>query len=631
MEVPRGSQGHGGRKVLLATWGAEDGDNGCDRRGAPGRKGAKGARGLPGYPGAQGDGGERGHPGDKGARGLPGRRGKPGSRGEVGSRGGAGPPGEMGPKGLPGIPPSMPCELKAVIRRSCATTSPSCPLFPTELVVVLETSSTVPPALFSRMKELLALLLRDVQVSPLGCPAGARVAILAYGATPTYLLRAGEAGSGAVLLGRLRHLSPTRSSRRGRLAAAMRFVGLHTLKRVRRAVLGRKVVLFLTSGQNQDLEGIGDVAVQYEALGIVPAVLTFSPLPEVVRAFQVNSLFQVVQLSETEPAGDAAVLRDAVLPCVLCFDLCHSEGCAAAVPPPDLLDLDLALVVDNAAPGMPAERLQAVGDLFHRLLGHLQLPGIDPAQHGTRMALVLTSPSSPEQGLAEIPFGPPSSGDQLRERLQLTLVPRAATASAGSAVAWALQHTFPQSSMGRLRVLFVVWTGDTVLWDGEALRALAPFTPCEDFGLLVLSLGRAGTGQPETAVPKGVSAWRYHSLRLGSIHPPEMGYVERTALGFLRRLWAESRQHPSTTGCPPGLPPPSTGTSELITGTPAQTPEVPTGMPMAPPGPGKSRRAAAPPGPCSLDMDHGSSCSGSSVMWQQLVAVAALDTGCCQE
>lgn len=244
------------------------------------------------------------------------------------------------------------------------TTSPSCPLFPTELVLVLETSSTVSPALFSRMKELLALLLRDLQISPLGCPAGARVAMLAYAATPTYLLRAGEMGSRTALLDRLRRLSPTRSSRRGRLATAMRFVGHHVLKRVRPATLGRKVVLFVTSGRNQNLEGIGEVALQYEALGIVPAVLTFSPLPEVVRAFQVslgpggcsprslvsppqpspftpalprpqvNSLFRVVQLSATEPAGDAAVLRDAVLPCILCFGRqpqgCTGDGCQPA-------------------------------------------------------------------------------------------------------------------------------------------------------------------------------------------------------------------------------------------------------------------------------------------------------------
>ncbi|GAB0200238.1 collagen alpha-3(VI) chain-like [Grus japonensis] len=496
---------------------------------------------------------ELGPPGEAGSDGVDGEQGKKGNRGS---------PGPGGQKGYGG---AQPCELKAFIRQNCVTTSPSCPLFPTELVLVLETSSTVPPALFSRMKELLALLLRDLQVSPLGCPAGARVAMLAYAATPTYLLRAGEAGSGAALLGRLRRLSPTRSSRRGRLAAAMRFVGHHTLKRVRPAALGRKVVLFITSGRSQNLEGIGEAALQYEALGIVPAVLTFSPLPEVVRAFQVNSLFQVVQLSAAEPARNAAVLRDVVLPCVLCFgrqprggtgdgcppalglslnhspcpDLCHPEGCAAAVPSPGPLDVDLALVVDNAAPGMLAERLEAIGDLFHRLLGHLQLAGTDPAEHGARIALVLTGPSAPGQGLAEVPFGLPGSREQLWNRIRLALVPRVAVASAGSTVAWTLRHTFPQSSGSRLRVLFVVWTGATVLWDGEAQQALAPFARCEDFGVLVLSLGRAGTERPEAAVPEVLPEWRCHSLRLGSVHPPEMGYAERTALGFLRRLRGE--------------------------------------------------------------------------------------------
>lgn len=337
------------------------------------------------------------------------------------------------------------------------------------------------------------------------------------------------------------------------------------------------------------------------------------------------------------------MLRDAVLPCVLCFgrqpwggtgngygpppglsphlspcpDLCHPEGCAAAVPSPDPLDVDLALVVDNATPGMPAEQLEAVGDLFHRLLGHLQLAGPDPAQHGTRIALVLTGPSAPGQDLAEVPFGMLGSGEQLWQRLRLALVPRTAAASAGGTVAWTLRHIFPQSSGNRLRVLFVVGMGTAVLWDGEAQQALAPFARCEDFGVLLLSLGRAGMEQPEAAVPEMLPAWRYHCLRLGSVHPPEMGYAERTVLGFLRRLrgewgegvsggWSisgccpdcsrgrrlsipktsllappshlcysfcsavESSQRPGTPGCPQELRPSGAGTSEPPPGTPVQ-------------------------------------------------------------
>uniref|UniRef100_A0A8C8ADB3 BPTI/Kunitz inhibitor domain-containing protein n=1 Tax=Otus sunia TaxID=257818 RepID=A0A8C8ADB3_9STRI len=83
---------------------------------------------------------------------------------------------------------------------------------------------------------------------------------------------------------------------------------------------------------------------------------------------------------------------------------------------------------------MPAERLEAVSELFHRLLRH------DPVQHGTRIALVLTGPSAPAQGLAEVPFDPPSSREKLQERLRLALVPRAAAdpgiACAGFSVMW---------------------------------------------------------------------------------------------------------------------------------------------------------------------------------------------------
>ncbi|XP_054031441.1 collagen alpha-4(VI) chain-like [Dryobates pubescens] len=574
---PKGDKGQAGAEGLKGSVGPQGpkgdlGEVGCARRGAPGSKGAKGARGLPGYPGAQGDGGERGAPGDQGPRGLPGRRGDPGSRGEAGGPGSVGPPGEMGPKGSPGTAPSTVWDAggglvgdggNSALR---ATTSPSCPLYPTELVLVLESSSTVSPALFSRMKELLALLLRDLQVSPAGCPAGARVAMVAYGASTTSLLRAGEVGSRAGLLARLRRLSPTRSARRGRLAAALSFVGQHTLKRVRPAVLGRKVVILVTSGQKQDLEGIEEVALQYEALGIVPAVLTFGPLPEVLKAFQVNNLFRVVQLPLAEPARDEEVLRESVLPCVLCFDLCHPGGCPTAAP--DLLGLDLAFVVDNAAPAMPAARLEAVGQLCQHLLA--QLAGPHPAQHSTRVALVLTAPSTPGQGLAEIPFGPPSSGRQLREQLLLALVPRVASAPLGGTVAWTLQHVFPRSSANRLRLLLVVGPGTTAPWDGEAQKALEAFSQCEDLGVLVVSLGRAGPERAEVAVPRVLPAWRYHALRLGTVHPPELGYVERAALGFLRRLQAHSSQRPPAPGCPQELLPTSTGTGGTSPGTPGR-------------------------------------------------------------
>lgn len=288
------------------------------------------------------------------------------------------------------------------------------------------------------------------------------------------------------------------------------------------------------------------------------------------------------------------------------------------MPPrnPLRLDADLALVVDNAA--LPARSLEAVSELFGNLLGRLQ-----PAQRGARVALVLTGPTAPQQGLGEVDLGLQSPGEQLRERLRLALVPRVAAAAPGGAVAWALRHVFPGGTRGRLRVLFVVGTGNGALWDGEARQALVPFSRCRDFGVLVLSLGRDGTERPEAAVPEVLAGWRHHELRLGSVQGPELGYAERMALGFLRSLWgepcwglehprvvppaapggagfpggslvpqtfffllffpappsffchllcvaAESSRHPSTPGCPQGPSPSGADTTEPSPGTPAQ-------------------------------------------------------------
>ena len=51
----------------------------------------------------------------------------------------------------------------------------------------------------------------------------------------------------------------------------------------------------------------------------------------------------------------------------------------------------------------------------------------------------------------------------------------------------------------------------------------------------------------------------------------------------------------------------------------------PIGRPTAPPGPGKGRRAAAVPGPCTLDKDPGSACARFSVMWYH-----RRETGSCE-
>lgn len=132
----------------------------------------------------------------------------------------------------------------------------ACPLFPTDLAVVVELSANITAAEFGRLTNALAFLLWDLHISQGNCPAGARLALLSYASTPTYLLRFADVQSKAPLLQLVRSLSYVRSTQRGRLAAAMRFVGHNTFKRVRPAFLGRKVAVFLTSGRGQGYPGV---------------------------------------------------------------------------------------------------------------------------------------------------------------------------------------------------------------------------------------------------------------------------------------------------------------------------------------------------------------------------------------
>ncbi|XP_075766807.1 uncharacterized protein LOC102446965 [Pelodiscus sinensis] len=634
----KGEAGERGEKGDVGSLGLKGalGDNGCDRRGAPGRQGPKGAGGGRGEPGAQGQRGTKGPRGDKGGKGRRGSRGPAGRKGDHGARGSVGPPGEMGLRGLPGVPLFKPCELIASFRASCDRDAQACPLFPTELALVVERSADVTPAEFGRMKDVLASLLQDLSLSQGNCPAGARVAVLSYASAPTYLLRFAEVQSKGPLLRLVRSLSHVRSTQRGRLATAMSFVGRHTFKRVRPALLGSKVAVFLTSGRGQALEGIGKVALEYVALGIIPVVVTFNSLPVVEQAFQMDEKFRVVQLPVADSSRDAEALREAVFLCTLCFDLCNPGNCRKESPLG--LDLDLALLVDNSPLGLPAGSMGRVSHLFSSVLSQLTVSSRpEQPEGGTRVCLVLTGPSRAPRALREdlweFPFTHHGSRERIEEHLQLSLVVREAAVPASQAVAWTLRRAFRESPSHRLRVLFAMVTGETDLWDQEMLPELSRFAQCGVFAMFVLALGQEGAGRQDGIGPEPLAlpAWRYHFLRLGSVQEPEMEYAERMLLGFLRNLRVESRRHPPEHAAwcqtelsptrPHATPPPPTRPDRVRT----PSTEPPGGTETSTPSPSEGRGVVESRDPCILDKDRGVKCTNYSLLWYYRV-----DTGSCE-
>ncbi|CAM4635374.1 unnamed protein product [Lepidochelys kempii] len=634
-----GARGEKGDTGSLGPKGAP-GDSGCDQRGSPGRKGSKGYHGGQGDPGAQGERGDKGGRGDKGWKGLRGSRGPLGRRGDQGLHGSMGPPGEMGLKGLPGVPLFTPCELIASVRESCDPDSLACPLFPTELALVVERSANVTPAEFGRMKDALAFLLRDLRISQGNCPAGARVALLSYASTPTYLLRFTDMQQKGPLLRLVGDLSYVRSTQRGRLAAAMRFVGRNTFKRVRPALLGRKVAVFLTSGRGQAQEGIGKVALEYVALGIIPVVVTFSSLPGVEQAFQMDETFRVVQLAAADSSRDVEALREAVFLCTLCFDMCKPRNCTKEPLLQNLqgLDLDLALLVDNSPLALPVGSLGKVTHLFSSILDHLKIsPHPERPDSGTSVSLVLTGPSRAHlasgEVLWEFRFTHHGSRERIKEHLQLSLVAREAAMPASQAMAWTLRQAFWESPSHMLRVLFAVVTRETDLWDQETLPELSRFAQCGMFAMFILALGPEGAGRQERIVPELLAfpAWRYHFLRLGSVQEPEMEYAERMVLGFLRNLLVESRRRPlehTSARCQMELSP--TNPSDMP--PPPVTPDR-VSKPGAAPQDGvetttislsEVRGVVEGGDPCFLGKDSGVKCTSYSLLWYYRV-----DTGSC--
>ncbi|XP_039197372.1 collagen alpha-1(XXVIII) chain [Crotalus tigris] len=178
---PRGLKGAGdpGQKGEQGARGPP-GPPGQRGVGIPGPKGIMGQKGFPGSPGAPGDSiqgnkgeqGIHGSPGPKGSIGvgLPGPKGDYGERGEQGKRGNKGEIGEPGPqgprgflgqKGEPGLTKE---EIIKLIMEICGC-GVKCRENPLELVFVIDSSESVGPENFERIKRFVKTIIDTITVN----------------------------------------------------------------------------------------------------------------------------------------------------------------------------------------------------------------------------------------------------------------------------------------------------------------------------------------------------------------------------------------------------------------------------------------------------------------------------------
>ncbi|XP_068426632.1 collagen, type XXVIII, alpha 1b [Clinocottus analis] len=133
------------------------GERGSPGEGIQGQKGENGFQGLLGPRGPPGQGLQ----GDKGDRGFRGEKGKSGDKGQLGEAGAVGPLGRVGQKGEPGLTRE---DIIKIVRSicSCAVT---CRQTPLELVFVIDSSESVGPDNFNRIKDFVNTLIDRASVS----------------------------------------------------------------------------------------------------------------------------------------------------------------------------------------------------------------------------------------------------------------------------------------------------------------------------------------------------------------------------------------------------------------------------------------------------------------------------------
>nr|XP_040020900.1 collagen alpha-6(VI) chain-like isoform X1 [Gasterosteus aculeatus aculeatus] len=531
------------------------GQDGKDGYGPAGPKGVKGDAGFPGYAGLLGEDGlhgPKGHPGRKGNRG---RGGNSGRLGESGMSGEPGYPGHRGPRGLPGERNMTECQLITFIRDNCACSlgQLECPAYPTELVLGLDMSEDVTPAAFERQRSVLLFLLKDIAVSESNCPTGARVAVVGYSSYTKYLIRFHDYRSKTQLIESVKNIALERTSNRRQLGAAMRFVGRNVFKRVRAGMMMRKVAVFLSNGPSQDVEDIVTAVMEYQALGIVPAVISLRNAPTVGRAMEVDdsgrSIFIVL-------GRDMVVDLKKVQSCAICYDPCQRpDQCPFIQEPvrPQEVDMDLVMVADGSRE-MQADEYRGVQQLLGSVLEQLVVSP-QPRRAGNQARVAVVQQSGAQDIKVAFGFGTYQTSALMRNHLIRNMTQRGGSSALGRTLEFTLQEVLLKAGQPRRRrVLLTVVGTKTSVGDRAKLRYISQKAKCEGVALFVVTVGgRYDRTQMEELASPPV---HQHLIHMGSLKAEEQGYAQRFFRVFLSALNKGMNTYP---------PPSSKWTCEQLT------------------------------------------------------------------
>ncbi|XP_034029371.1 collagen alpha-6(VI) chain [Thalassophryne amazonica] len=528
------------------------GQDGRDGYGPPGPPGAKGDPGFPGYPGLMGENGQTGAEGVPGRKGNQGRAGNSGSPGETGVPGEPGYSGHRGPRGPPGLPGMTECEMISYIRNNCACCLDQvvCPTYPTEVVFAMDMSKDVTPTAFERMRSVLLSLLEDLSITESNCPTGARVTVMGYSSYTKYLIRSHDYHRKKQLIELVKNIALEQTSNQRHLGAAMRFVSQNVFKRTRAGAMMRKVAVFFSNGPSQEPTDIVTAVMEYRALNIFPAVISLRSAPEITEAFEADdtghALFMVLG-ARSDWADDLKKIKS----CAICYDPCSTQKNCTLIqedPPPQEVDVDLAVVVDDSRE-IQADDYAGIQQLLGSIVDQLALSP-QPRRPGNqaRVAVVqqgglLAGPGS-QGGKLEFGLQTFQDRDQMKTHLVQSMQQQGGSPVLGQTLEFTLKEVLLKARPPRKKkaLLTVVGT-QTSYWDQDKLQFISQLAKCQGVALFVVTVGdRYNYTQVEELASAPLQQHLIHVWRLKA---EEQGYIQRFFRVFLSALKKGMNPYPA--------------------------------------------------------------------------------------
>ncbi|XP_050932342.1 LOW QUALITY PROTEIN: collagen alpha-6(VI) chain-like [Lates calcarifer] len=471
--------------------------------------------------------GTKGYPGRKGNDGRGGNSGRPG---EDGGPGDPGYPGHRGPRGPPGAKESE-CQLINLIRDNCGPLH--CPAYPTELVFGLDISEDVTPVVLERQRSALLSLLEDITIAESNCPTGARVAVVGYGADIKYLIRFQDYRRKKQLIEAVKNIALGHSTNRRQLGAAMRSVGHNTFKHVRSGLGIRKVAVFFSSGPTQDTNNIVTAMMEYQALDIVPVVISLQSAPAISRAMEVDesrrSIFTVLG---RDMAADLRKVKN----CAICFDPCtRTEECnfIRDVRAPQEVDADLVMVLDSSRE-MQADEYAGAQQLLGSVVEQLVVSR-QPRRAGSQARVAVVQQSGTRAPKVEFDLQTYQNHNAMRTHLIQNMQQQGGASALGQTLDFTLREVLLKASQPRRKraVLAVVGT-QTAYSDRTKLQYISQKAKCEGVALFVVTVSNRYN---RTQVEELASApTEQHLIHVSRLKPDEQGYAQRFFKVFLSAL-----------------------------------------------------------------------------------------------